>query len=145
MKAYRFRLATVARIRALEERVAADSFRLSLRHLRLAQETERAARGALADLAIPTEVATMASHQWTSDQADRLATSLRLSREAVVAAELGCTEARHAWKVATQRSGVLERLHDDGFAHWREDMLRHEAAELDDLSHARLGLIGAGQ
>jgi flagellar export protein FliJ len=145
MKAYQFRLATVARIRALEERVAADRFRLSLRHVRLAEEIERAARGALAELESPTEVATMSAHQWTGDQADRLAASLRMSQEAVVAAELGCTEARHAWKEATKRSGVLERLHEDGLARWREEVMRREAAELDDLSHARLGLIGAGQ
>jgi flagellar export protein FliJ len=144
MKAYRFRLATVARIRALEERVAADRFRLSLRQLRLAQEVERAAQGALAELQAPTEVATMSDHQWTSDQAERLAASLGLSREAVAAAELSCAEARQGWKVATKRSGVLERLDEDGFARWRDEMMRHEAAELDDLSLARLGLIGAG-
>jgi flagellar export protein FliJ len=145
MKAYRFRLATVARIRALEERVAAERFRLSLHQLRLAEKVERAARGALTDLESPTEVATMSAHQWTSDQADRLAASLRTSREAVVAAELDCAEAREAWKVASKRAGVLERLHEDGLARWREEMLRHEATELDDLSHARLRLTGAAR
>ncbi len=43
MKAFRFRLATVARIRALEERVAADRFMAAQRILRQEQESARAA------------------------------------------------------------------------------------------------------
>jgi hypothetical protein len=44
--------------------------------------------------------------------------------------------------VASQRSGVLQRLDEHGRAHWREVALRKEAAELDDLSSTRHGLFG---
>jgi flagellar biosynthesis chaperone FliJ len=143
VKAYRFRLSTVARIRALEERVATDLLRVSLREVRRAHELERAAHGALADLAVPTGSTTMSAHAWTRDQADRLSASHRASREAVGVAELAADEARQAWKVATKRSEVLLRLEAHGFARWRDDMMRQEAIELDDLSHARLARLGA--
>ena len=56
VKAYQFRLATVARIRALEERVAADRFRVAQRDLRQAQASVRAAEAALATLEAPQGV-----------------------------------------------------------------------------------------
>ena len=139
MKAYRFRLATVARIRALEERVAADRFRVAQRDLRQARDSARAAWNALAALEAPPGVHEMAAFVWLGDQADRLSEQVRVCREKVVEAESACAEARAAWDVAVRRSGVLERLGEQGLARWRSEALREEAAELDDLSLARHG------
>ena len=145
MKAFHFRLATVARIRALEERVAADRFRTAQRVLRHEQESARAAEAALDSLEAPRGVTSMAALNWVGDQAERLAETVRVCRENVVAAESACAEARSAWDLAVRRSGVLERLGEQERARWRSEALRAEAAELDDLSLARHRLAGLGR
>jgi flagellar biosynthesis chaperone FliJ len=144
VKAYRFRLATVARIRVLEERVAADRFRVAQRDLRRAQGAEDAAARNLVLLAGPAGLMTMAEVTWIGEQAERLAATLAACREDVVVAEAGCVEARRHWDIALRRSEVLARLDEQGRVRWRADALRHEAGELDDLSNARHRLVGAG-
>jgi flagellar export protein FliJ len=145
VKAFHFRLATVARIRALEERVAADRFMAAQRLLRRAEESLGAAEMALAMLEAPEGTSTMAAHLWVGDQAERLAETVGVCREKVVAAQSDRAEARAAWDVAVRRSGVLERLGEQEMARWRSEVLREEAAELDDLSLARHRLIGVGR
>ena len=63
----------------------------------------------------------------------------------MVVALQASVEAGRAWNVATKRSGVLERLDAQGLARWRDEALRHEAAELDDLTNARHGLSVVGR
>ena len=145
MKAYHFRLATVARIRALEERVAADRFMVAQRDLRQAQASARAARNALATLEAPQGVVEISAFVWLGQQADRLSEWVGVCDEKVVEAESACVEARAAWDVAVRRSGVLERLGEQGLARWRSETLREEAAELDDLSLVRHGRLGVGR
>jgi flagellar export protein FliJ len=145
VKAYQFRLATVARIRALEERVAADRLRVAQRDLRRAQASVRAAETALAELEAPHGVVAMSALLWVGDQAERLSETVRVCGEQMAAAQSSCAEAREAWDVAVRRSGVLERLGEQGLARWREDTLREEAAELDDLTLARHRLSGVGR
>ena len=145
MKAFRFRLATVARIRALEERVAADRFMVAQRVLREHQSSVRVAEAELGTLEAPQGMTTMAALHWVADQAERLADMVRICRENVAAAESACQQARQAWDVAVRRSGVLERLTEQERARWRSEALRAEAAELDDLSLARHRLAGLGR
>jgi flagellar export protein FliJ len=145
MKAYSFRLATVARIRELEERVAGDRFKLALRDLRHAREREYAAADALAALQAPAGVTTMADLVWIGDQGERLFVALQECRQAASAAESMSVEARRAWDEAAKRSGVLERLNEQGLVRWRGEMAREEGAELDDLSHARFRSAGAAR
>jgi flagellar export protein FliJ len=145
VKAYQFRLATVARIRALEERVAADALRLAQRDLRRAQASVRAAEDALAALEAPHGVVAMSTVLWVGDQAERLADAVRACGERMTAAASSCAEARAAWDVAVRRSEVLARLGEQGLARWRAETLREEAAELDDLTLARHGLAGVGR
>jgi flagellar export protein FliJ len=142
VKAFHFRLATVARIRALEERVAADRFMTAQRALRRAEESARAAEVALALLEAPRGTTSMAAHLWVGDQAERLADTLSVCREKVAAAQSARVEARAAWDVAVRRSGVLERLGEQELARWRSEILREEAAELDDLSRSRHRPVG---
>jgi flagellar export protein FliJ len=143
VKTYHFRLATVARIRALEERVAAERFMTAQRDLRQARESARAAWNALAALQAPQGEVEMSTFIWLGDQADRLSESVRLCSEKVAEAEAACAQARAAWDVAVRRSGVLERLGEQGLVRWRSESQREEAAELDDLSLARYGQVGA--
>jgi flagellar export protein FliJ len=143
MRAYRFRLATVARVRSLEERVARDRFMAALRTRRDAEESERDARSALGALEAPQGSMTVADVVWLGDQAERRSASLRACRERLTAARSRCAEARQAWNDAAKRASVLERLDDEGRAQWRRDALRHEVAELDDLAQVRHGRGGA--
>jgi flagellar export protein FliJ len=145
VKAYQFRLATVARIRALEERVAADALRVAQRDLRQAQASVRAAEAALAALEAPDGVVAMSALLWVGDQAERLAESVRECGEHLAAVASSCAEARAAWDVAVRRSEVLVRLGEQGRARWRDETMREEAAELDDLTLARHRLSGVGR
>ena len=145
MKSYQFRLATVARIRALEERVAADSLRMAQRDLRQAQASVRAAEDALATLEAPHGVVTMSAFLWVGDQAERLAETVRQCGEHLAAAAASCAEARAVWDAAVRRSEVLERLGEQGLTRWCDEAMREEAAELDDLTLARHRLSGVGR
>jgi hypothetical protein len=137
MKVYTFRLGVVARIRALEERVARERFMLATRDRRLAEEREREAAAQLARL-VPLTGDVLASEVlWSGAQSERQAVIVRERHEEVVRTSLLRDEAHEAWSVASKRAGVLERLREQGVARWRDDLLGEEAAELDDLSNAR--------
>jgi flagellar export protein FliJ len=145
VKAFHFRLATVARIRALEERVARDRFMVALHVLRDHESSVRAAEAELGTLEAPEGLTTMAAFHWVADQADRLADTVRVCHENVAAAASACREARQGWDSAVRRSGVLERLAEQERSRWRTETLRTEAAELDDLSQARHRPVGVGR
>lgn len=144
MRAYRFRLSSVARIRAIEERIAREQLMLSLRDLRFAREMEVSAKAALVSLKSPTGVVAANDFKWNRDQAERLAASLRLCHENVVSAEERCAQARERWTEASKRSNVLEKLRQQGIDRWRQEALREEVAELDDMSSTRYA-IGAAR
>lgn len=137
MKSYRFRLASVARIRALEERVARNRLMVDLRDLHYAKEMERSANASLAALDPPVGIISIAEVRWIEDQAERLSDSMRSCQERVRAAESACKESRQAWNEATKRASALARLERQEYANWRAEVLREEIAEMDDLSSAR--------
>lgn len=137
MKAYAFRLGVVARIRALEERVARERFMLATRDRRIAEEREVTASAELARLA-PVSGEVLASElRWSGAQSERQAVIVRERHDEVLRTSLLRDEAHEAWSVASKRAGVLERLREQGVARWRDDLLAEESAELDDLSNAR--------
>lgn len=145
MKVYQFRLATVERIRVLEERLAREQLVETLNQLRKAQAANEAAHVALREMAGLSGVVSMADIQWLDDQRERLSESLRICSEKVALAQSKSTEAKAAWGSATKRASVLERLDAQGFAAWREAASRDEVAEADDLATARYRLAGAGE
>jgi flagellar export protein FliJ len=145
MKAYRFRLEVVARVRAIEERTCRDRFMMTLRELRQAEERLRADKEALATIEGPTGETTIEVIVWTSDQAGRLADAVRVGHEAVVVAEVASAEARTAWSEAAKRSGLLDRLEEKSRRRWQDEVARAEGAELDDMANSRYGLAGAGR
>jgi hypothetical protein len=137
VKAYTFRLGVVARIRALEERVARERFMLATRDKRLAEEREVTASTELARLAPVTGEVFASELRWSGAQSERQAVLVRERHDEVLRTSLLRDEAHEAWSVASKRAGVLERLREQGVARWRDDLLAEEAAELDDLSNAR--------
>jgi flagellar export protein FliJ len=137
VKAYRFGLASVARIRALQERVARDELVLSQRSVRRAEEAVYGAESALRALRVPEGPMTPDDLVWIGDQAERLSSSLTTCRETLAGALSTREQSRQAWNVAAKRSGVLERLDQQDRALWRVESLRQETAELDDLAQIR--------
>lgn len=141
MKAYRFRLATVERIRELEERLARQRLITSLRVLRAEREAERDAYDELRGLPAIAGTATATQIQWVGDQGERLAATLRSRRQRVAVASQESGAARDAWSVASRRAGVLARLDEQARAEWRVDAARSEVAELDDLTNSRHRMV----
>ena len=137
MKRYHFRLASVARIRAIQERGARNRLMLDLRDLHYAQEMERSASASLAALDPPAGLISIAEVQWIEDQAERLSDSMRSCQLKVRTAESACMESRRAWNEAIKRASALARLERQEYANWRAEVLREEVAEMDDLSSSR--------
>lgn len=145
MKVYEFRLATVERIRVLEERLAREKLVATLRELRSAQAANEAAHTSLRAMASVTGVVTMADIQWLDDQRERLSESLRICSQKVALAQSISADARVAWGMATKRAEVLERLDAQGVVIWRDVATRGEVAESDDLANARYRRAGGDQ
>lgn len=143
MKVYEFRLATVERVRKLEEKIARERLIESLRTLQMARDANEAAYTSLRMTAAASGIVAMSDIQWLDDQRDRLAESLRVCAEMVERAEAQSAEARTAWQVAAKRAGALERLDAHGYGAWRDESLRAEIAESDDLALARYRVAGA--
>lgn len=137
MKSYRFRLANVARIRALEERIARERFLTSLRTLRQAESAYRCAHEALTTSAPLVGVVSADDVQWSLDQGERRA---RVEQECLTewvrAAEVNDGD-RDRWREAAKRSRALERLDEQARIAWLDDYRREEALELDDAVNAR--------
>lgn len=142
MKAYRFSLDAVLRIRALEERIARERLVVAQRNLRRAQTLCAEREAAMAGLALPTEPTRMGTVHWVADQAERLSEEVRVSRELLIVATFTRDEASRAWHLARKRVGALEKLNSEGLARWKDAAGRYEVAELDDLANRRHGLRG---
>jgi hypothetical protein len=137
VKSYRFRLATVARVRALEERMARERYLTSLRTSRQREAAYHEAHEALVDEAPLWGVVTPAELRWSQDQAERQA---RVERELLArwrAAKQVNEADRDAWREAAKRARALERLDERARVEWLAEYRREEALELDDLSNAR--------
>lgn len=137
MKAYRFSLATVMRIRQLEERLAREALLLAQRELRASQEGYRGAHRALAEYAAPTAPTSVDDLRWRYDQSARLAEAVNVRREELLLVASRRDEAVASWKGASQRAEVLSRLNADAWARWRATAQREEISEMDNLTSAR--------
>lgn len=143
MKSYRFRLATVARIRALEEHVARERFLTSLRAARQAESAYRLAHAALVGAPPLSGVITADELHWSLEQADRQA---RIERDCLDvwknAADVNARD-RENWQEAAKRARALERLDERARIEWLNEYRREETIELDDVVNARYVPLGA--
>ncbi|HEV3188510.1 MAG TPA: hypothetical protein VGZ04_10775 [Acidimicrobiales bacterium] len=137
MKSYHFRLATIMRVRSLEERVARDRYMVSLRDRRRAEDDLRTAKDALLSLEAPKGVVAIGDVRWAADQAERLSRAILERFEVWQNVTERCEERRCAWSEASKRSSVLERLDESGRATWRDETIRQESLELDDATNSR--------
>jgi flagellar export protein FliJ len=139
VKAYRFRLQSVLRVRQLQEQAAAQQLAVALRDLQGAQSQLADARRCLAGLAAPSGRHVAGDAQWTLAQSGRMSEKVCRTAGEVEAAQQVALQARKTWGDARQRTAVLERLDERHVALWRAELDRSEAAALDDLAIGRNG------
>ena len=137
MKAYRFRLESVLRVRRLQERAATQQLAQAVRSLHHAQSESARARRSLETAAAPAGRLTIGAIEWAHAQSTRLSETARERAEAVETAAEAAQQANAAWGTAKQRTATLERLDERHVGLWREEMGRREAAVLDDLATRR--------
>lgn len=137
MKAYRFRLDSVLRVRQLQERAAAQQLALAVRDLHRARAELASARRALAGLTAPEGRLNVGAVQWTHAQSDRMSERARQRADELEAAQQMARQATETWGTARQRTATLERLDERHLALWRTEFDRSEGVLLDDLTTAR--------
>jgi flagellar export protein FliJ len=142
VKAYRFRLDSVLRVRQLQERAAAQQLAVAARELHAAEAGLARARGALDGLRAPSGRLGADAVHWTQAQSDRMSDTARRRTEQVEAAAAVARQAKEAWGGARQQTATLERLDERHVAVWRAELDRSEVAELDDLTTARAAREG---
>jgi flagellar FliJ protein len=137
VKAYRFRLDSVLRVRQLQERAAAQRLAVAVRELQDARAELASARRSLAGLAAPAGRVTAGTVQWTQAQSDRMSEQARQRAAEVETAGELARQATGDWGTAQQRMATLERLDERHLALWRTEFDRSEGIALDDLTTAR--------
>jgi len=138
MRAFRFRLDAVARVRDHQERVAAQRLALAARDLRLAQSRCAESRAAARQLTFPDGACSMAALLWVQDQSARMAEIVRRHERLEAVAATGASEARGAWVEAERRRRALRRLEERQRSRWQLEAERATAAELDDMATVRV-------
>lgn len=139
MKAYRFRLDSVLRVRRLQERVATQKLAVAVRDLEQARIDSDRARHGLEVLTAPVGRLAIGEIRWSHAQSGRMSEAAREKAETVEAAAAVAQQANAAWGSARQRTAALERLDERQVALWRIELERGEAAVLDDLATRRAG------
>jgi flagellar export protein FliJ len=138
VKAYRFRLDSVLRVRRLQEQVAAQQLAVAANVLHGARMEYAGARRTLEDQPAPSGKVSVGAAEWAYAQSGRLSETAQQRAEAVEAAEETAGQARRAWGRASQRTAALDRLDQRQLAQWRSAFDRSEAVELDDLATRRM-------
>jgi flagellar protein FliJ len=134
VKAYRFRLESVLRVRRLQEQVATQKLAVAVRALHQAESESACAKRSLEGLAAPAGRLTMEAVHWVHDQSTRMSDTLRARTEAAAAATEAAVQANQEWGSARRRTATLERLDERHVALWRIEADRSEAKVLDELA-----------
>ena len=145
MKAYRFRLDSVLRVRQLQERVAAQQLAVAVRELHVAEAELARARRSLEVLAAPAGRVTAGTVQWVLAQSGRMSETAQLRADEAEAAEEVARQATQRWGSARQRTAMLERLDERHVALWRAELDSSEGVALDDLTTGRMAAEGRAQ
>jgi flagellar protein FliJ len=137
VKAYRFRLDSVLRVRRLQERAATQRLAEASHALQHAQAESARARRSLEGMAAPAGRLTIGALEWAHAQSARMSDSARQRAEAAEAAAEAARQAKEAWRSAKRRTATLERLDERHLALWRTEFERSEAAVLDEVATRR--------
>jgi len=142
MRAYRFRLESVLRVRRLQERAATQRLAEAVRSLQQAQIESARARRSLEGMAAPAGRHTIGALEWAHAQSTRMSDTARERAVSAEAAAEAARQANEAWGSARQRTATLERLDERHLALWRMAFERSEAAVLDDVATRRAASEG---
>lgn len=137
MKSYKFRLASVARVRRLQEEIAKNNLMIALRDLNRAILVERQCIDEIRSFEMPIGKLFGAELQWGFCQQQRLHDRLNSAHVQVLKAQSDSASLRGQWLAANKQYEVLERLDAKKRLVFNEELVRLEAGELDDLSNAR--------
>lgn len=137
MKRFRFALASVARVRALEERVAREQYLMAQGSLGRAEQRHRLAREVLEAQEALDGALTMGEVRWSFDQAARGAAAVHEAAGARDAARAAAALELERWRTAARRASALERLEASARAAWLDQLRDEEARDLDDLATLR--------
>jgi len=136
---YRFRLATVLRVRQAEEDQASDTLRRANERVRelLAARDREAARYR----SLPVADGSMTLPELRQEQAaaSLVAEALTAADQAAMAAASDAVQAQVAWSTAVRRVTVLERLDSRRRAEHDAEVRQADVKEVDDLVTARFG------
>lgn len=137
MRRYQFRLASVLRVRKIEEDQAitalAEAERRRVAAEELAALREQAHRGA------GTTQGTFAAHEFLAacERRERSAAAVLASQEEVAQARMASLARRAALAAAAAAVGALEHLDEKSRAEHTLEALREETIEVDDLVTGR--------
>jgi flagellar export protein FliJ len=143
VKRFAFRLERLARVRAIEEQIARESWALAERGARAAEERAeraladvRAARATLreqlgAGRLVPAELLQRQS------LCDALAARRGLALQRAASARAAAESERGLWLAEKRKLEGLERLEQRDLEAWRLAENAHDAAELDEVAATR--------
>lgn len=137
MKAYRFRLAGVARVRTVQERLEREHVGAAQWAVEAARATEDTCVERLRDAPMPMGAMDHAQFTATRSHGARCARDLEAARAQHDHAQGLLAQRIEAWLGARQRVGVLERLDEHARNEWKVAAGREDAAILDDLGITR--------
>jgi flagellar protein FliJ len=137
MKRYQFRLASVLRVRRIQEEQARAELLAANQSVRTAHLHLASRVGHLESL--PKSVAVASTPTFLANHARlaSVASSISLARIAKQVAEEAATEKRLAWQVTAQRVESLERLDDRARTEHGLETQRAADQEVDDLVVSR--------
>ncbi len=142
MRRYRFRLETISRIRDLEEHIAREKVMRAQYELHKANAMRDECADELRRFQIPSGVASISDLAWIGMQGERLGNSLAMAQEDVEKKDKACMEVKREWSERKKRASALVRLKARTRGEWKEEVLREEAGQLDEIATVRFILQG---
>lgn len=137
MKRYRFPLATVLRVRKVEEDQAVGALAAAERRRRAAEEAARAREEALQAARPADGVVTLEQFLAARERQERSATALVAAHAELAQARDATVASRAAVAAAVAARNALEELDERGRAEHALEAQREETVEVDDLVTGR--------
>jgi flagellar export protein FliJ len=137
MRRFQFRLATVLRVRRVEEERVRGALALANAARRRAETELSHAEERLAATPEPAGVVSLAAYRAWRATGELRAEGWHVASERVSRAAEVAEERRQAWAKAAVRVAALERLEERRRDAWRQELSRAEVREVDDLVTSR--------
>jgi flagellar FliJ protein len=137
MSSYRFRLATVLRVRRIAERSARAELALGVKRLAEAEQRYDAVVGWCRAHPAPLGSTILGDFLAERRATETAGLALSMRRKEVETARERLTESTESWRRARSAVRVLERLEERRAAEYQATMARRDAARLDELATLR--------